>query len=151
MRLSSYLKPELVEISMEANDKWELIGKMTEILDRSGKIGDRATLLDKMVTRENTMTTGIGHGIAIPHAMSSGVETIVLAVATLKVPVEYESYDMKPVSVVFAIATPKDRDKKYMMLLSHIAKMFQDRELPARLCAAKSSEQLMEIIAGFDT
>jgi len=146
MKLADYIQPELVLFNLESTDKWELIGLMASLLAKSGKISDEKQLGAAMLEREKTMTTGLGHGIAIPHAMSDCVESIVVAAAILEHPLDFESLDLQPISIVFAIATPVDRDKRYMMLLSEIARLFSNHEFTERLFSAKNADEFIEII-----
>ncbi len=141
------LKPEFVAIGMDAMDKWDLIARMAHLIGKSDKITDEDDLLEKLIEREKNMTTGLGHRMAIPHAMSEGVKEIVVGAATLKEPIDFESFDFEDIDVIFIIASPIDRDKKYMTILSQIAKLFSNPDFGKVLIAAKTPQEFIEIIA----
>ena len=147
MKLSELLKSELIVLGIEAHDKWELIARMAQILGKSQSISDVEKLEQAMVEREKTMTTGLGHGVAMPHAMCDCVDDIVVAAATMKSPLDFEAIDLQPISIVFAIASPLDRDKRYMLLLSQIARLFSSHDFAGKLLSASSPDEFLEIIA----
>ena len=146
MRLSEFMSPELIEIGLDATDKWDAIEKMVSLLAESESVNDRNALLSAMVEREHTMTTGLGHGVAIPHALTDGVSKMVVAAATLKTPIDFESLDMQPVSIVFAIGCPMERGRDYMILLSQIARLFSNEDFRETLSRAESPEDFMNAI-----
>ena len=146
MKLSKILQPELIEIGLIAEDKWKAIEKMAKILAKSKNICDVDELYKKFLEREKNMTTGLGHGVGIPHAMSETVNDLTVAAATLSEPLDFESFDFKPISVIFAIASPIDRDKRYMIILSQIARLFDEPGFSEKLAAANTSDEFIEII-----
>jgi len=146
LKLSKMLRPELIEIGLVAEDKLEILAKMAKILAKSKNIGDIDELLKNIVAREKNMTTGLGHGIAIPHAMCETVKEITIAAATIAKPLDFESFDFKPIRVIFAIASPIDRDKRYMTMLSQIARLFGERGFAEKLAAANNPDEFIEII-----
>ena len=124
MNLTDFLRPEMIQLDVRANDKWEIIEKIIQLFSKSPSVADLEDLRASMIDREKTMTTGIGHGIAIPHANGKCIHSIDIASIILHNPVDFESFDMKPVSIVFGIISPEDGEKKYMTLLSNIARIF---------------------------
>ena len=86
-----------MEIGITAGDKWELIEHMAHLLAKSGKVRDVKKLHEKLLERERTMTTGLGHGLAIPHAMCDCVDELVIAGGTLAKPIDFESFDFHPI------------------------------------------------------
>ncbi len=144
MLITRLLKPELVCIGLEAKDKWEVISKLAELLCRSGCVVDVDELRFALEERERTMTTGLGHGVAVPHAMTPAAQDIAVAAATLKEPVDFGSLDGKPVSVAFAIASPPDRDKRYMTILAQIARAFSSKTFAERLRKVETPQQFID-------
>jgi len=146
MNIAEMLSPKLVAIGLKPSDKWDAIARMVEILAAFGKVEDSDALREAMFARERTMTTGLGHGVAVPHASSDAVNEIMVAAATLASPLEFEALDMQPVSTIFAIACPTVRGKEYMELLSQIARMFADADFAKTLLSAPSAERFIEIV-----
>jgi len=146
MTVAGLLSPTLVAIGIDPADKWDAIARMVEILAMSGKVSDCDALREAMLMRERTMTTGLGHGVAVPHASLDAVSEIIVAAATLATPLEFESLDMQPVSVIFAIACPRARGKEYMELLSQIARMFANGDFGKKLSSAANAKEFIEMI-----
>lgn len=146
MKLSEVISPALVSIGLDVSDKCDAIEKMVDLLTSSGNIDDRNALLDAMFERERTMTTGIGHGVAIPHAGIDGIREITAAAALLAKPIDFESIDFQPVSIIFAIACPAKRGKSYMEILAQIARLFSNAEFREKLVSAKTAEDFIKTI-----
>ncbi len=146
MKISDLIKPELVEIGIKSGDKWELIEHMAHLLAKSGNITDIEKLHEKLVERERTMTTGLGHGMAVPHAMCDCVKELTIAGGTLAEPLDFESFDFQPIYVIFSIASPEDRDKRYMHYLSKLARLFSQPDFAKTLGSARTPEEFIEII-----
>ena len=147
MKLSEIISPTLISIGLEVSDKRDAIEKMVDLLVSSGNIDNRNDLLDAMFEREHTMTTGIGHGVAIPHAGIDGIREITVAAALLAKPIDFESIDFQPVSIIFAIACPIERGKSYMEILAQIARLFSNSEFREKLVSVATAEDFIKIIA----
>ncbi len=147
MKLNEFLKSENIKIGLEVHNKWDAIDEMVKILMESGNIEDISALKEAMLLRERTMSTGIGRGVAIPHASSDAVKELTVAAATLKEPIDFESLDMQPVQIIFSIASPKERGKSYMELLSQIAKLFQDKNFAQKLLGVKTADEFFKIVS----
>ena len=146
MKLSEFLHPERIVIGLEAADKWDAITQLVRLLGGSPAVTDAEALLKEMTRREKTMTTGIGRGVAIPHASCDGVSEITVAAATTKEPLDFQSLDFEPVRIIFALACPGNRGKAYMELLSQIARMFKDPGFSERLAQVKTPDEFISAI-----
>jgi mannitol/fructose-specific phosphotransferase system IIA component (Ntr-type) len=97
--------------------------------------------------REETRSTGIGSGIAIPHGKCSGVKELVMAVGIAEEPIDFNSIDSKPVSIIVLLASPIDRTGPHIQALARISRMMLDDEFKSKLEKAGSPEEVYELIS----
>ena len=105
---------------------------------------DRA--LDALLEREALGSTGLGSGVAVPHARIKGLEQVCAVFVRLDTPVAYESLDDRPVDLLFALLVPADQTKTHLHTLSLVAKRLADKTICRRLRAAQSDQELYQII-----
>ena len=101
MKLSDVLTKERIIINLNGEDKYDVLGKLVNVAGTSDKVINEADLLKKVIEREKIKSTGIGGGIGIPHAQTSGVTDIVACLGISEQGIEFNSLDNKPVHLVF--------------------------------------------------
>src|SRR3990167_4849294 len=111
VKLSDVLNKERIIINLNGEDKYDILGKLVNVARTSDKVINEADLLKKVIEREKIKSTGIGGGIGIPHAQTSGVTDIVACLGISEQGIEFNSLDNKPVHLVFLIAT-KERTNR---------------------------------------
>lgn len=145
MSLRDYLTPERVNLHMDGTTKEDVLDSLVGLLtldDRS-----RGILSRTLRRRENLGSTGIGRGIAIPHCRSLVVNRLHLAYARRPGGVDFQSIDGQPVSHFFLIvAPPLEVSGQYLPTLGRIAQFARDPEVPERLGALESAEQLFQLL-----
>lgn len=146
MKLSEVLAKERIMINLDGRDKYDVLAKMTHVARASEKVTNETDLLKKVIEREKIKSTGIGGGIGIPHAQTSGVTDIVACLGVSEHGIEFDAVDRKPVHLVFLIATKERTDSKYLGLLSRIARLFIDESFKQRVIKAISPEEIMNLI-----
>ena len=132
---------------MEATERWQAIVELIDRLVSSGRIKtvDREQVLEALKQREETMSTGIGFGIAIPHASSDRVEEVVAAFGRSEVGIEFDSLDNSPVRFIVLFVVPKDQFQTHLRTLAAIAKFLNDRNVRESLSTATSAEAILGI------
>jgi mannitol/fructose-specific phosphotransferase system IIA component (Ntr-type) len=145
LELSDYIKPEMV-VDLEVKDKTDLLDQLSAIIAVSDRILDPVTAKKALFDREKTMSTGIGNGIAIPHARTKAVSDFVIAVARIKTPIEYGSDDKMPVSLVFLILATDKQDSEYIQLLSRLVLRLRNKMFLKTLYDAKDSTAVYNLI-----
>src|SRR6516164_7461331 len=103
MRLTDILKPENIKVPLEAKTKNEAIAELVKLLADNGQITDAKKVLEAVLEREATRTTGIGNGLAIPHGKCPGTPDLVMAIGKPAQPIDFQSIDGKPVSVIWML------------------------------------------------
>ena len=147
MDLSSLLTVDQIIPQMQATERWGGIGELVDLLVKVGKVKpeDHDTVLNALKQREDTMSTGIGFGIAIPHASSDKVTEVVAAFGRSTGGIEFESLDNAPVKFVVLFVVPRDQFQMHLRTLAAIAKLLNDRTVREALGTAKDAAEILAI------
>ncbi len=145
MRLEDYAAPDLIALGIAANDKQELLGKLVDRLLQSGRVRDAAGLMGELLKREQVMSTGIGGGIAIPHALTNDIDTLVLVFGRTAAPMDFQALDGQPVDLVFMLVGPKSASSVYVKLLARVSRLLQSEHFKDRLRESASPADVFEI------
>ena len=146
MRLSDLLKPTNVVVPLAASDKAAAITELVATLARHNEIADEQEVLQGVFDREATRSTGIGSGLAIPHAKTKGTERISLAIGKADVPIDFDSADKKGVTLICLLASPPQKTSAHIQTLSAVSRLFANDEFRARANAATSAQALYDLI-----
>ena len=147
MTLGNLLTVNQIIPEMKATERWSAIVELIDLLVTLGKINkdDRDTVLSALRAREETMSTGIGFGIAIPHASSDRVHEVVAAFGRSTTGIEFDSLDNAPVKFIVLFVVPKDQFQTHLRTLAAIAKFLNDRAVRDKLAAASGSQDILSI------
>ncbi len=146
--LHSVITPERV-LLLEAKHKVDALDGLIEVLATAPEVKDRDELAEAVYQREELMSTGIGHGIAVPHVRLPSVKNIVAAAGLCRRPLtDYESLDDDPVRLIFMVAAGSDQHQQYIKLLSAISGRVKDQDLRDALLKASDERQLFELFVG---
>jgi nitrogen PTS system EIIA component len=140
MRFLDLLPAERVRSGFVAHDKTELIDRLATLLAGDGD--DVAIVRDALSARERLGTTGLGHGVAIPHGRSAAVGEARAAFVRLATPIAFGADDGQPVDLVAALIVPAHFTDQHLTLLAELAEMFSDATITAALRAAPDSAAL---------
>jgi len=147
MSLASLLTSEQIIPEMKATERWPAIVELIELLVGQGKIdpANRESILASLKQREETMSTGIGFGIAIPHASSEAVVEVVAAFGRSSQGIEFDALDNAPVKFVVLFIVPKNQFQTHLRTLASIAKFLNDRSVRESLASATTKEEILSI------
>src|ERR1041385_471832 len=147
MSLADILSAEQIIPEMRATERWAAIVELIDLLVGQNKINppDRDSILASLKQREETMSTGIGFGIAIPHASSDRIEEVVASFGRSSQGIEFDALDNAPVKFVVLFIVPKNQFQTHLRTLASIAKLLNDRSVRERLASAKSAEEILAI------
>lgn len=140
--LDSIIPPERVLI-LEGTDKDAAIRELAGALARSPDVEDADALLDAILEREQIMSTGIGLGIAIPHAKIASVKEFVVAFGMAPRGIEFNSLDAKPVQFIVMIAGPAQQQERYLQLLARITLKLKDAAVRRQLKEAETVDHIL--------
>jgi nitrogen PTS system EIIA component len=147
MSLASLLSSEQIIPEMKATERWPAIVELIDLLVGRGRIdpASRESILASLKQREETMSTGIGFGIAIPHASSENVSEVVAAFGRSSQGIEFDALDNAPVKFVVLFIVPKDQFQTHLRTLASIAKFLNDRSVRESLANAGSQDEILSI------
>lgn len=144
MNIFSLLDTQTVLPNLEANNKAEILEKLVSTLQGQVSQEEVQKILEAVKERENIMSTGVGKGLAIPHAKTAVIEQTYAAFAVLKEPVEYNAVDNKPVSMVFLLVGPQSSNSLHIKMLSRISRLMNDSNFRNRLNECTTAEEIIE-------
>ncbi|MEO1199051.1 MAG: PTS IIA-like nitrogen regulatory protein PtsN [Pseudomonadota bacterium] len=146
MSLEDLVSPEAVVASLKANTKKQAIQELSE---RAGERFDRPArdIFDQLLQRERLGSTGIGHGVAIPHARLNGLDKIVGLFARLERPIDFEAVDDEPVDLLFLLLAPEGEGADHLKALSRIARALRDTDTAKKLRLTRDPAALYAILA----
>jgi mannitol/fructose-specific phosphotransferase system IIA component (Ntr-type) len=147
MALADILSVEQIVPEMRATERWPAIVELIDLLVSQNKIkpADRDSILASLKQREETMSTGIGFGIAIPHCSSDRLEEVVAAFGRSSSGIEFDALDNAPVKFVVLFIVPKNQFQTHLRTLASIAKFLNDRSVRESLANAKSADEVLAI------
>ena len=126
--------------------KRQAIDTLVSLMAKQGNLNDQDVYKQGIYTREELSTTGIGEGIAIPHAQSEAVNAPGLAAMVVKDGVDYQSLDNQPAKLFFMIAVPKTGGNEHLQILAMLSQMLMDTDFKDSLINAQSVEEFMDLI-----
>jgi fructose-specific phosphotransferase system IIA component len=145
MNLLDILNPSCIKIPLESTDKKGVIDELVDVLAAHDMVSKPDVLKDAVWTREQTRTTGIGRGLAIPHSKSDSVSRLVIAIGKPAEPMEFASIDNKPVQLIVLLASPPERTSDHIQALAQISRLMTMDDFRERAYGAESGEELFEL------
>ena len=148
MEIKDYIHPQYINIDILSEQKDDAIREVAQLLQDAPGVTDYELFLADIFEREHLGTTGIGDGVAIPHARSDGIEQMVIALGRSLKGVEFESLDGRKVELIFLMGTPKGKVSDYLKILAQLTRMLKEGPFREKLLEAKGSEQVLELFKG---
>ena len=146
--LSSYLDADCVIVPVSASGKYDAITELVDVLAAQGKLKDRDRVLNDVIERERSVSTGMEHGIAIPHAKTDGTETIAVAVGISHSGIDFQAVDGQPSKLIFLIASPTVSRGPHLQLLASIATLSRRPQLIAAAVGATEPDEVVRALSG---
>ncbi|MBC8378503.1 MAG: PTS sugar transporter subunit IIA [Planctomycetes bacterium] len=151
MILTQILQPTCIKAPLAGKDKEDVIEELINSLADNSLISDRGAAFEAVMTREQTRSTGIGSGIAIPHGKCSAAKELVMAIGIAADPIEFDSIDNKPVSIVILLVSPPDQTGPHIQALARISRLMLDAPFKSQLEKAASPEEVYDLISTKET
>lgn len=152
MRFADLLQPDAVKVPLDASTRDDAIRELVGVLVDSGAIPpvEAAALTEAVLAREQQRSTGIGEGLAVPHAKSQGIRAIAMAAGTLREPVDFQSIDRQPVRLVCMIVAPPDRIADHIQALARVSRLFSSAHARNSAFNAPSADALRAVFTAAD-
>lgn len=146
MKITDLINKKSVDLNLPPNDKAKTIDAMVDLMNKGGNLNNKNEYKEAIIARENLSTTGIGEGVAIPHAKSKAVDKAALAASVSKEGVDYESFDGSLANLIFMIAAPEGANDTHLEVLSRLSTILMDEEFRSNLINASSVDEFIKLI-----
>ena len=145
MKIEELLNPKLAILNLQANDKDSAIREMADMMADQGIVNNEEEFIKSIWDRENQTTTGIGDGIAMPHARNKNINKAAVLFAKSENGIDFKSLDGKPVHLFFMIAAPEGADNAHLQALAKLSSLLIDPEFVNELKKATSGEEVISL------
>ncbi|MGM0369241.1 MAG: PTS sugar transporter subunit IIA [Bacillota bacterium] len=142
------LSKEQIKLDLQGSTKREVLKELVELVAQSGNLTEPKEFHQDILTREKKGSTGMGKGIAIPHARSYAVRETTLVFARSKTGIEFNSLDNQPAKLFFMIAVSKKGSKDHLDILAKLSQQLMHHDFRNQLLQAQNKEEIIEIISG---
>jgi len=146
MNLRDILKAEDIKIPLHATTKNDVIREMVDILFNNQKIQEKEKIVQALFEREELMSTGVGDGVAIPHAKADGITRIYAALGLAPNEVDFKSLDAKPVRIVFLLIGPPNQPGPHLKALSRISRLLHQADFRNKLMQSASPDEALHTL-----
>ena len=144
-QINNILPRSNVFFDLDVGSKKRVFEQVGLLLENSEKLS-RSTVFDSLFARERLGSTGLGHGVAIPHGCIKGLREAVGVLIRLKQPILFDAPDGKPVSLLFVLLVPDQATDLHLQLLSELAQLFSSKALREKLLTAPDAETLYRLV-----
>lgn len=146
MKLSKFCDETLIKFDLKSGGKDDVIEELVDLVSNSNMVKDRDQLLIDVRERENLVTTGVGYGVAFPHAKTKAVKGIVIAFGRSVKGVDFDAMDHKPVHLFFLIAAPEDAIGAHLNVMARLSYLMKSEKNRARLLESGSPGDVLALI-----
>jgi len=146
MKLSKFTEESLINFSLKGKTKDEVIHELVDLAAKSKLVKEREELYEAVIEREKLVTTGVGYGVAFPHAKTKAVKGILIAFGRSSAGVDFEAMDKKPVHLFFLIAAPEDAIGAHLNVMARLSYIMKSEKVREKLTLTQSPKELLEII-----
>lgn len=150
MRLSTYLRSELVLTELSAHDVEEVVRRLAAHLHERGAVDSAAVVEEALLKRERQHSTAMGHGMALPHATIAGLQDPVLMVALARRPIPFGPPESDPVQIFFVLLSPPGRENEHIKILARICRLVRHSGFVEDLQQVDSAEEAVGVIERVD-
>jgi PTS system nitrogen regulatory IIA component len=149
MEVTSLLSPDRIVCQAQVASKKRALELLSQLIAQAQGVATQGEVFESLLSRERLGSTGLGHGVAIPHGRLSSLSQALCAFVQLTKPIDFDALDAQPVDLLFALLVPKEATEEHLKLLAQLAEMLRDEELRGRLRSAVSPEELKAQLDGW--
>lgn len=142
--LSHYMDPELIAF-LSTENREETLRELILLARKAHKLDDAKAFYEAIIEREKIVSTGIGMGVAIPHAKLLSYDQFFIAIGILRDPIDWHALDGAPVRLVFMIGGPDDKQTEYLQLLSSLTQAIRDEHRRKQILDSQDREAVIEL------
>lgn len=142
MKITEILDKRCLCVPLAADEKYAAITELVHVLHQAGRIDDYEPVLEAILSRERTRSTGIGKGLAVPHGKSASCSSLAMAIGKPRQPLEFDSVDGKPCDLIVLLASPVDRTGPHIQALAGISRLWLDEDFRRSAISADTADAL---------
>ena len=146
MDLRTVLTPETVNLHLKGKTKDDIIDEMLDILVKAGKVTDKAAARDCVLERERKMSTGMKHGIAIPHGKTDTVSDLVACIGISDNPVDFDSLDQDPCRIFIMTLSPVNKTGPHLQFLAEVSLLFKSAGKRQQILETQDKAEVIKIL-----
>ena len=146
MEISEILSPDRVLCDITVNSKKAALEKLADLIASATPEVAQTEVFESLIARERLGSTGLGHGIALPHGRRKGGEQTIAAFLRLQSGIQYDAIDQKPVDLLFALLVPEASTEEHLKVLARLATMFSDDKLVDAIRTAGTPEAVFGLL-----
>ena len=146
MKLSDALAPDRIELNLSSTEKVQAIQEMVALMAQSASTPDPEMLVERILDQEAIKSTGVGDGVAIPHARADEIEGVMAALGIVRSGLDFESIDGQPTHLIFLILSSEAALSAYLSVLGRTARIFHSEEMIQKVMEATSAKEVMDLI-----
>jgi fructose-specific phosphotransferase system IIA component len=146
MKLSKFCGEDLISFDLKGKTKNEIIEELVNLTSRSKLVKDKDEVLKAVLEREKLVTTGVGYGVAFPHAKTKAIKGIVIAFGRSKTGIDFDAMDKKPVHLFFLIAAPEDAIGAHLNVMARLSYLMKSEKNRDVLMKISSPKELLELL-----
>jgi PTS system nitrogen regulatory IIA component len=147
MNLKTVITTDTIDLHLKGSTKNEIINELLDILVKAEKINDKEAALAAVMEREDKMSTGMKHGIAIPHGKSASISDLVACIGISENPVNFDSLDGEPSRIFIMTLSPVEKTGPHLQFLAEVSLLFKSSEKRKEILDAKAPEEVQKILA----
>ncbi|MDR1565969.1 MAG: PTS sugar transporter subunit IIA [Treponema sp.] len=147
MNLKTVLTKETISLHLKGTNKEEIIDELLDILAAAHKIENRQAAFTAIMDREQKMSTGMKHGIAIPHGKSPTIHDLVACIGVSDNPVEFDALDHEPCRIFIMTLSPVEKTGPHLQFLAEISLLFKSAEKRQEILKAGSADEILKVLS----
>ena len=147
MNLKTVLTKDTISLHLKGTTKEEIINELLDILISAGKIQDKAAAYTAVMDREKKMSTGMKHGIAIPHGKSAAIKDLVACIGISDTAVDFDSLDHEPCRIFIMTLSPLEKTGPHLQFLAEVSLLFKSSEKRTEILRAQSPQEILKILS----
>jgi len=146
MQVAELLDLDRISCNTQSASKKRVLEQLSQLLAANQEKLTQNQVFDSLISRERLGSTGLGHGVAIPHGRLKESDTTLAAFIKLQQGVDFDASDNQPVDLLFALLVPEEATEEHLQLLAQLARMFSDEKLVQQLRSSPDARSLLTTI-----
>lgn len=146
VKITDYISEDLIELNLKSKNRDEVLLELSKLIENSKTIAEKNDVYKALIDREKLGSTGIGKGVAIPHAKTESAEKLTVAFGVSRKGIDFNSLDNENVNLFFVFASPNKDSQIYLKVLARVSRFIREEEFRARLFHCKNPKDVIDCI-----